>query len=141
MTLSEKFDTLDCKDEDDTLGKQKFKKNFVNDECFTHCKIDIDEKMKHKTLFASKYMVSEYKDNISRVGRIITDLNLHCHENCWATECNHPYAVDMSKHPKTKSSVTETPCGDQCARHVWKKPRTRHREMCATTKFGLKRAT
>lgn len=117
------------------------KKSLVDDKCFARCRLDKVKKDRAKTLFASNFMVSEYKDNISRIGRLITDLNIHCHENCWVMGCNHPFVVDLSKHPKTKSAVTEAPCGYHCARHLWKKPRTQHREICTTTKFGLKRAT
>lgn len=55
-----------------------------------------------RSLFASKYPVSEYTDNVGRIGKMIMDRNLNCHGKCHNKACQHPYTVDLSEHPSKK---------------------------------------
>lgn len=50
-----------------------------------------------KQLFAGPHPISEYMDNIGRVGQVIMDRNLHCHENCTKNRCEHEFTVDVTK--------------------------------------------
>lgn len=52
-----------------------------------------------KQLFAGPHPISEYMDNISRVGQVITNEELHCHKNCTKSRCEHKFVVDLTKQP------------------------------------------
>lgn len=56
-----------------------------------------------KQLFASSYPISEYMDNISRIGQVIMNEELHCHKNCTKNRCEHKFAVDLNKQPSKKT--------------------------------------
>lgn len=74
-------------------------RNSVPDECFNHCKLGMDkmhDKMR-RPLFASTFPVSEYMDNINRVGHLIMNTNLHRHKRC-KNDCSHPYVLDLQEN-------------------------------------------
>lgn len=58
-----------------------------------------------KQLFAGPYPISEYMDNISRVGQVIMNENLHCHENCTKNRCEHAFTVDVTKQPMKRNQM------------------------------------
>lgn len=96
--------------------------NTATTECFDRCNLNPSKKTRKRTLFASEFPVAEYKDNIGRIGRMIMDLNVHCHNKCEGRDCVHPFVVDFTKHPDCRSKFTERPCGLHCTKHVIKKP-------------------
>lgn len=57
------------------------------------------KKTQFRQLFASPYPISEYMDNISRVGQVIMNKKLHNHSSCTKKKCEHPFVVDLLKDP------------------------------------------
>lgn len=72
------------------------------DKCFDSCSLDKESDRMRKTLFASKFPISEYMDNTSRIGQVIMDTNFHCHEKCKRGGCTHSWSVDLAKYPFSK---------------------------------------
>lgn len=133
------FFRLDCKT-DDFVKKGKIG-NTMFTECFDRCNLSPKQKLRRQTLFASEFPVTEYKDNIGRIGRMIMDLNVHCHNRCEGRDCKHPFLVDFSKHPDCRSRITERPCGLHCTKHETKRPHQKTKvdsKKCAGEFFGLK---
>lgn len=58
-----------------------------------------------RQLFAGPYPISEYMDNISRVGQVIMNDGLNCHEHCTKNRCKHKFIVDLNKPPKKKNQI------------------------------------
>lgn len=93
------FTATECRGEHDTVPwKPKFR-NTVPNECFDRCRLNAKGKAKRWMLFASRYPVSEYMDNVSRIGHVIMNSNFHCHKKCRRTRCIHPFVVDLDKNP------------------------------------------
>lgn len=80
----------------------KIVRNTVPYNCFDHCKLHPDVKRAKSRLFASTFPVSEYMDNIGRVGRVIIDNDMHCHRKCGRAWCSHPYVVNLQQDPRMK---------------------------------------
>lgn len=70
------------------------------DGCFDHCKLK-GRKSGQNCLFASEFPVSEYMDNISRIGQMIMKQNLHCHEDC-RDKCKHEFMLNLEMDPRSK---------------------------------------
>lgn len=87
-------------------------------ECFQHCKIDVESRMRRNMLFASKYPVSEYTDNLGRIGKVIMDLNINYHDKCRNGSCYHQFTVDLDKHPNShgKCKYIKNSCGCYCGK-------------------------
>lgn len=62
-----------------------------------------------KLLFAGPYPISEYMDNISRVGQVVMNENLHCHGNCTKSKCEHPFTVNVTKQPMKRNQMLKKP--------------------------------
>lgn len=74
--------------------QRKILRNTVPDDCFGHCAL-----VQHrKNVVASQFPVSEYMDNISRVGKMILKSRLHEHKKCF-NKCLHSYVLDWRKKP------------------------------------------
>lgn len=58
-----------------------------------------------KLLFAGPHPISEYMDNISRVGQVVMSNNLHCHKNCSKNTCKHAFTVDVTKRPTKRNQM------------------------------------
>lgn len=58
-----------------------------------------------KLLFAGPHPISEYMDNISRVGQVVMSNNLHCHDNCFKNTCKHAFTVDVTKRPTRRNQM------------------------------------
>lgn len=58
-------------------------------------------------LFASAFPISEYMDNISRIGQVIMNKRLDCHDSCTKRKCEHPFAVNLSKQPTSQMKCTQ----------------------------------
>lgn len=50
-------------------------------------------------MLASNYPVSEYRDNVCRVGKLIMKYNIHNHNNCTNRKCAHPFVLDWRSAP------------------------------------------
>lgn len=62
----------------------------------------ITRKASNQLLFAGPHPISEYMDNISRVGQVIINEELHCHTECTKNRCKHAFVVDLTKQPTCK---------------------------------------
>lgn len=58
-----------------------------------------------KLLFAGPHPISEYMDNISRVGQVVMNENLHSHENCTKNRCKHAFTVNVTKQPTKRNQM------------------------------------
>lgn len=92
------FTATECGGEHDPVPWKLKRRNTVPNECFDRCKLNAQGKAKRWTLFASLYPVSEYMDNVSRIGHVIMNSNFHCHKKCRRTGCTHPFVVDLDKN-------------------------------------------
>lgn len=81
--------------------KRKILRNTVPDDCFGHCKVGERRSVpKRRQLNASEYPVSEYMDNVSRIGKVIMRSRIHEHKKkCVKRECAHPYVLDWGQKP------------------------------------------
>lgn len=100
--------TLDCVYEEDPPFRKK--RGHVPDTCFDRCSLNPDGKARRFTLFASQFPVSEYRDNICRIGQMLMDLNVNCHEICKRTACKHKFTVDWSLDPAKKRRCKYEKC-------------------------------
>lgn len=101
-----------CRDPSDP-PTPKTKRNCVPDECFDRCRLNPEGIEARRAIFASKFPVSEYMDNVSRIGHVIMNTNFHCHQKCRRRACEHPFVVDLNKDifRKRKCEYINTPCG------------------------------
>lgn len=81
--------------------KRNILRNTVPDDCFGHCKVGVRRSVPERSkLNASEYPVSEYMDNVSRIGNVIIKSQIHDHKKkCVKRECAHPYVLDWGQMP------------------------------------------
>lgn len=94
LIVSSRFKLIDhvkaCSDNPDDFQRPKIHRNTLAGSCLDYSNERGKAKSTRNKLFASTFPVSEYMDNIGRIGNIILDRNLHYHKKCRRNNCEQP---------------------------------------------------